>query len=108
MKIENEWITKDEEKAMKKVIESVKELIKTSSKEAETKGLKNVPNSQIRRIHTSLYLNVVRDLTENIKVLESLIDITEEELEKTFTADGTTLDEVEHKLLVASLAGIIH
>lgn len=82
---------------LKEVIEKAKDYVK-SHKQCKP-ALESL--TQLNRIHSVLYMRMVKELISTARSLESLLECSEEEFIKTLTDDGKiTVDEVEKNLML--------
>lgn len=82
---------------LKEVIEKVKDYVESHKQcEPARESL-----TQLNRIHSVLYLRMIKELISTARSLESLLECSEEEFIKTITGDGKiTVDEAEKNLML--------
>lgn len=97
--MQNKMISQEEIALLREIderVEKIKVLHQTLP------NLEEVGN-QLKRVHTILYLNILKDLITLSHSIVTLVDSSEEEFEKDITQEGRTLEEVERKLLIEFL-----
>lgn len=97
--MQNKMISQEEIALLREIderVEKIKVLHQTLP------NLEEVDN-QLKRVHTILYLNMLKDLITLSHSIVTLVDSSEEEFEKAITQEGRTLEEVERKLLIEFL-----
>lgn len=97
--MQNKMISQEEIALLREIderVEKIKVLHQTLP------NLEEVDN-QLKRVHTVLYLNMLKDLVRFSHSIVTLVDSSEEEFEKDITQEGRTLEEVERMLLMEFL-----
>lgn len=97
----NAIIPKEEVESIQKVIDQFKEY--TNKHKMTTPNMTNMDN-KLHVIHTLMYLETLRDLSKSLCIMESLLEIPEEEFLSTITDDGKrTVEEVYQRMIIESV-----
>ena len=60
--------------------------------------------TQVERVHTLIYLDKIKDLVNSVRIINDLINLSEEELIPLMTDDGKmSLDELEKNLMAVMM-----
>ena len=103
--MQNTVLPESEVTLVKEAISKVDEIIKNH--ENLEPNLEE-SNNQLIRIHTMLYLNMVKDFVSTANALKTLLECSEEEFTKKITKDGKmTVDEAEKNLMMNMLMDLI-
>ena len=102
--MQNPILPKEDIEKIKEVIEKVN--IYIDSHQKISPNISDV-GSRLNRVHTMLYLEIVKDLITNVKMLEQILECSPEEFEKIFTEDGETLENVERMLMANMMLNIL-
>lgn len=111
--MQNTMINNKEREALQKIYSGVDEFIKAhneTSIEASIEAMMELTHtaSKAEKIHTLLYMDLVKDFIQSIGAIRGLLEESEEEFVKTITDDGKmTLDEVERKLMTNMLMDVL-
>ena len=96
----NTIVPKEEVESIQKVIDQFKEY--TNKHEMIAPNMKSMDN-KLHVIHTIMYLETLRDIAKSLCIMESLLEIPEEEFLSTITDDGKhTVEEVYRRLIFES------
>ena len=100
--MKNVTISDKEREAVKKVFEAVEEL---TSIHGDTEFPDADKVSKVEKIHSLLYLAILKDLKEDIDALNSLIDEDEEKFIQIVTENGKySLDEVLFRTMIGIMS----
>ena len=100
----NTIVPKEEVESIQKVIDQFKKY--TDKHEMIAPNMKSMDN-KLHVIHTIMYLETLRDIAKAVGIMESLLEVSEEEFLSTITDDGKlTVEEVYRRLILESLMSI--
>lgn len=97
----NTIVPKEEVESIQKVIDQFKEY--TDKHERIAPDMKSMDN-KLYMIHTIMYLETLRDIAKAVGIMESLLEIPEEEFLSTITDGGKrTVEEVHRRMILESV-----
>lgn len=107
--MQNTMINNKEREALQKIYSGVDEFIKAHNETSIEAMMEHTHTaSKAEKIHTLLYMDLVKDFIQSIGAIRGLLEESEEEFVKTITDDGKmTLDEVERKLMTNMLMDVL-
>ena len=101
----NTIIPKEDVEKVKEIIEKVNGYLDCH---AELTPSMDNATDPLLRIHTVLYLDMMKDIIRSAKALEFLLDCNEEDFVKSITEDGKrTIEEVDKKVMFNMLMEIL-
>lgn len=103
--MQNRLINNKEREALQEIFKGVNKFIEAHNEVPIGEMLGYVPTAtQVEKIHTLLYMSLVKNFIEDIGAIRGLFEDTEDGFIKTITDDGKlTLDEIEKKLMIDAL-----
>ena len=100
----NTIVPNEDTENMQKVIDQFKE--HTDKHEMITPNMKSMDN-KLHVIHTIMYLDTLRDIAKSLCIMESLLEVSEEEFLSTITDEGKhTVEGVYRRLILESVMSI--
>ena len=97
----NTIVPKEEVESIQKVIDQFKEY--TDKHEMITPNTMNMDN-KLHVIHTIMYLETLRDIAKSLGIMQSLLEIPEEEFLSTIIDGGKhTVEEVYRQMVLKSV-----
>lgn len=107
--MKNTMISNKEREALELIYKGVDKFIEAHNDFTLEEMMTNIKNvTQVEKVHTLLYMDLVKDFINNIGALKGLLEISEEEFVKTVTEDGKmSLSEVEHKMMSSILTDML-
>ena len=100
----NTIVPKEEVESIQKVIDQFKEY--TNKHEIIAPNMKSMDN-KLHVIHTIMYLETLRDIAKSLGIMQSLLEVSEEEFLSTITDEGKhTIEEVYRRLILESVMSI--
>lgn len=103
--MQNRLINNKEREVLQEIFKGVNKFIEAHNEVPIGEMLGYVPiATQVEKIHTLLYMRLVKSFIEDIGAIRGLFEDTEDGFIKTITDDGKlTLDEIEEQLMIDSL-----
>lgn len=103
--MKNTMINDKEREALEKVVNAVDEFIKAHEQTTLEQVMKS---TRLEKVHTLLYMDMVKDLVCSAKSLRSLLEESEEKFVEIVTDGGKiSLDEVEKRLMTSMLMDLV-
>lgn len=101
--MKDKMLSKQEQELLQKVIDDFEAFIEVYSKSHEDDDQvgedPNFGDSQLDRIYAMSFALMVADVTKDLAQIRSLLRIKMEEYIDVLTANGRTIDQVEHNLM---------
>lgn len=103
--MKNTALPQSEVELVEKALKVVREIV--DNHEKVTLDLMKLGADKFNRIHTTMYLDFLKDFLSSAKALESVMYLTEEELTERLAKDNVTLEEFEKKLMMKMLMDMV-
>lgn len=109
MTIKNTMISSKEREALQEVFDAVEKFLKAhNSMPVEEMMRLTHKSTQAEKVHSLLYMTLVKDFAQDTGALRSLLEVSEEEFIREVTENGKeSLRDVEHKLMFSLLTDLI-
>lgn len=103
--MQNTMISNKEREALEQIYKGVDQFIEAHNETALEEMMKHTRTAtKAEKVHSLLYMSIVKDFIRDIGALRGLLEESEEEFVKAVTEDGKmSLEEVEHKLMFSML-----
>lgn len=107
--MQNTMISNKEREALEQIYKGVDKFIEAHNETALEEMMKHTRTAtKAEKVHSLLYMDLVKDFIRDIGALRGLLETSEEEFVKTVTEDGKmSLDEVEHRLMFSMLTDML-
>lgn len=107
--MQNTMISNKEKEALEQIYKGVDKFIEAHNGIALEEMMSHIRTAtKAEKVHTLLYMDLVKDFISNLGALRGLLEISEEEFIKEITENGKlSLDEVEHKLMFSMLTDML-
>lgn len=107
--MQNTMISKREREALEQIYKGVDKFIEAHNETALEEMMKHTKTATTaEKVHSLLYMSLVKDFIQDIGALRGLLEVNEDEFIREVTENGKmSLEEVEHKLMFSMLMDII-
>lgn len=107
--MQNTMISSKEREALQEIYKGVDKFSEAHNETALEEMMRHTRTAtKAEKVHSLLYMDLVKDFIRDIGALRGLLETSEEEFVKTVTEDGKmSLDEVEHRLMFSMLADML-
>lgn len=107
--MQNTMISNKEKEALEQIYKGVDKFIEAHNEVALAEMMRHTRTAtKAEKVHSLLYVSLVKDFIRDIGALKGLLEVSEEEFVKEVTEDGKMgLDEVEHRLMFSMLTDMI-
>ena len=107
--MQNTMINNKEREALQEIFKGVNKFIEAHNETALEEMMNHTQTAtQVEKVHTLLYMDLVKDSIRNLGALRGLLEETEEKFIETVTDGGKlTLDDVERKLMTSMMMDIL-